>query len=208
MHDTKVTIVDYGMGNIRSVFNAFTHLGCSVEITNKPADLKTSELIVLPGVGAFGEAMESLKKLNLIEELNFQVKDKKKPFLGICLGMQLIAESSKEKGGFQGLGWIPGHVIPIKVQSDLRIPHMGWNEISNDSTDELLKGFPRGLNFYFVHSYWFNCGDKNHVHSTVNYGSELTASIKKENIFATQFHPERSHHNGLRLLENYLKSIS
>lgn len=207
MRNTKVTIIDYGMGNIRSVSNAFAFLGCRVEVTSEPAVVDQSEFIVLPGVGAFGDAMHNLKALHLIDPLNRQVIEHKKPFLGICLGMQLIANESEEKGLNQGLGWIPGRVIPIKADPSLRIPHMGWNEIIPQGRDEFLDGFHQGLNFYFVHSFYLQCENQEDVHSNVLYGNEITASVRKDNIFAVQFHPERSHHNGLRLLEKYLKDI-
>ena len=207
MYDFKVTIVDYGMGNIRSVGNALSYLGCKVEVTDRLEVLKSADVVVLPGVGAFGEAMDNLRRLNLVDEMSRQVMELKKPFLGICLGMQLIAESSLEKGEHHGLGWVSGQVVPLSVNSNLRVPHMGWNEISLRQDDNLLDGFQRGMNFYFVHSYWFQCNNRTDVHSTVDYGGEFTATVRRDNIFATQFHPERSHHNGIRLLKNYLNEV-
>jgi len=208
MQNTKVTIIDYGMGNIKSVSNAFAFLGCQVEVTSEPAVVDASECIVLPGVGAFGDAMQNLKELDLLDALNRQVIEQKTPFLGICLGMQLIADESEEKGLHKGLGWIKGRVVPLKADPSLRIPHMGWNEILPKGRDRFFEDYHQGLNFYFVHSLYFDCENVEDVHSTVKYGTEFTASVKKDNIFAVQFHPERSHHNGLRLLRTYLDSIA
>tara|TARA_B100001123_G_C14952319_1_gene884225 strand:+ start:143 stop:775 length:633 start_codon:yes stop_codon:yes gene_type:complete len=203
----KIMIIDYGMGNIASVQNAFTYLGCEAKVTNEPIGLREAHAIVLPGVGAFGDAMKNLHKLKLIDELNRQVIEKQKLFLGICLGMQLLANESSEKGQHKGLGWIPGQVIPFDIDQTLRVPHMGWNEVICKQDSLLFQNFKRELDFYFVHSYWFQCSDPEYVHTTAHYGIEFTASVRKDNIFATQFHPERSHHNGLRLLKNYIESI-
>ena len=203
----KITIIDYGMGNIASVQNVFTYLGCETKVTNEPIGLREAHAIVLPGVGAFGDAMKNLHKLKLIDELNRQVIVKQKPFLGICLGMQLLANESSEKGLHKGLGWIPGQVIPFDIDQSLRVPHMGWNEVICKQDSLLFQNFKRKLDFYFVHSYWFQCSEPEDVYAIANYGVEFTASVKKENIFATQFHPERSHHNGFHLLRNYIKFV-
>jgi imidazole glycerol-phosphate synthase subunit HisH len=203
----KITLVDYGMGNIASVKNAFTYLGCEVQVTQYASDLRKAQLIVLPGVGAFGDAMKNLKKFKLIDEMNREVIEKQTPFIGICLGMQLLADESTENGTHQGLGWLPGQVIQFDIDSSLRVPHIGWNEIICKKDDSLFQNCNKDLDFYFVHSYWFKCSQSKHVHTTSNYGIEFTASVKKDNIFATQFHPERSHYNGLTILKNHLKSL-
>ena len=202
----KVTIVDYGMGNIASVRNAFHYLGVDTEVVNTPPGVMTARLVVLPGVGAFGDAMRNLHSLRLIEPLNRKVMEERIPFLGICLGMQLLADESDEKGTHEGLGWIPGRVEALDV-TPLRVPHMGWNDVIANSEDDLMRGLQQNPSFYFVHSYQLRCKNRDDIHSTVNYGGEVTAAVRRNNLFAVQFHPERSHHNGLGLLTNFLNSI-
>jgi len=195
-------IVDYGMGNLRSVANALRFLGCKTVITNNQKDIVNSQAIILPGVGAFGEAMNNLNQLGLVDLLRQQALIEKKPLLGICLGMQLLADSSQENGCYQGLGIIKGDVIKIPLKSSLRLPHIGWNDIEIIKQHPLFDNIQDEKNFYFVHSYFLNC-DEAYISSYCFYGSWITASIQKENIFATQFHPEKSQGNGLRVLRAF-----
>ncbi|OGQ07191.1 MAG: imidazole glycerol phosphate synthase, glutamine amidotransferase subunit [Deltaproteobacteria bacterium RIFCSPLOWO2_12_FULL_40_28] len=199
-----ITIVDYGMGNLSSVKNAFDHIGVQSTVTNKIDDLKNARAICLPGVGAFGEAMTNLKNLNLVDELTYQVVHQKKPFLGICLGMQLIAESSEENGLHKGLGWIDGKVLRIQTDAKLRLPHIGWNDLHFPRQSFLYEGMGPDKNFYFVHSYQMVC-DPQWVTASCEYGGLVTASVQKENMVATQFHPEKSHANGMLVLRNFIK---
>ncbi|MBN1914136.1 MAG: imidazole glycerol phosphate synthase subunit HisH, partial [Candidatus Omnitrophica bacterium] len=176
-------IVDYGLGNLRSVANALNYLGCNVLISRDIRDLVSSAAIVLPGVGAFEEAMNNLDELKLADILRQQVIEEKKPFLGICLGMQLLAESSEENGYHQGLGFIRASVRKIPVEKPLRLPHIGWNDIEIINRDPLFLRLEGDTNFYFVHSYFLDC-DASYISSYCQYGARVTASIQKDNIFA------------------------
>lgn len=197
----SIVIINYGMGNLRSVQKAFEKLGFDAVISNKLEVIKNADKIVLPGVGAFGDAMKNLKDLGLIELLNEEVLVKKKPFLGICLGMQLIAKQSEEFGEHQGLGWLDAKIVKF-AQSDLKIPHVGWNEISFDKKSALFENIPDKKDFYFVHSYYFKA-DREFCIATCNYGIDFICAVQKENIFATQFHPEKSQTHGLEILKNF-----
>jgi imidazole glycerol-phosphate synthase subunit HisH len=199
-------IIDYGMGNLQSVANAFAYLNCNAVISSDKEDVRKADAVILPGVGAFGEAMNNLRELKIIDELNRQVLEKKKPFLGICLGMQLIALDSTENGINNGLGWIPGHVRMIPIPSHLRLPHIGWNDIRVTGKTPLFERIHKDFNFYFVHSYQMECDDC-YIVAKCDYGVEVTAAIQHENIFATQFHPEKSQENGLRLLRNFVNYV-
>lgn len=206
MNSVDVSIVDYGMGNLMSVLRAFELIGCEVQVTNNADVLAAANRIVLPGVGAFSVAMENLRKLGLIEVLNHVVLCKKKPFLGVCLGMQLIAEDSFENGHYQGLGWVPATVKRLDGSNGFRVPHMGWNEINPvDRPSSLFEGIMGEATYYFVHSYHVECKDSSYIGSTCNYGQHFVSSIQYENIFATQFHPEKSQKNGIQLLRNFVK---
>lgn len=201
-----IMIVDYGMGNVRSVAKAFELLGNNVVISSNPEDLIKADKIVLPGVGAFGEGMKNLNKLSLKEVLTQQVFEKKKPFLGICLGMQLIAKESEEFGLHKGLGWINAKVKAFDVvDKKLKVPHVGWNNISLKKDNSLFKGIKEGAEFYFVHSFHMVCEDKNNIIATCDYGGEITAAVQHENIFATQFHPEKSQVKGLKIIKNFVE---
>lgn len=197
-------IVDYGMGNLRSVLNALSFLGCDAFISDKRGDVDSADAFILPGVGAFGEAMANLTALGLVEPLTRRVLTERKPFLGICLGMQLIAESSEENGKFQGLGWISGHVRRLPAENGIRIPHVGWNDVRIVESDPLFLKIEDDLNFYFVHTYHFAC-DPARVVAWCRYGADFAAAVRKDNIFAVQFHPEKSQVNGLRLLRNFCR---
>jgi len=198
-----VAIIDYGLGNLSSVKKALNFLDIPNIITCKKREIKNSTSIILPGVGSFQQGMKNLEDRDLIETLTKEVVVKKKKFLGICLGMQLIFETGTEPKLTKGLGWLSGRVEKIK-DKNLQLPHIGWNNIKNslslDYEDDVKS------NFYFIHSYHVLPAQKSHVKSYVFYGKELVASIKKENIFATQFHPEKSQEAGLNLLNKYFKT--
>ncbi|PIR92263.1 imidazole glycerol phosphate synthase subunit HisH [Candidatus Falkowbacteria bacterium CG10_big_fil_rev_8_21_14_0_10_44_15] len=198
-----VVVIDYNMGNIASVEKAFRSINAKVLVSNNKNDIEKAQYLVLPGVGAFGDGMKNLQRLDLVNILNKKVLQDKTPFLGICLGMQLIADLSHEFGTYKGLGWVKGQVVKLKSNS-MRLPHIGWNNINIlDKSDPLFKGVTDD-NFYFVHSYHLNCEDKSIVTATCDYGKVFTATIHQYNIFATQFHPEKSQDSGLCLLQNFL----
>ncbi len=201
----SVVIVDYGMGNLLSVANAFEASGAKVVVSGKKKDIESAEKIVLPGVGTFDNGMENLKKLGLAEVLTEQVVDLKKPFLGICLGLQLIAKKGFENGEHDGLAWVDGNVEKI-VSGDksLKIPHVGWNDVFVKGNSSLFYGLNSNPTFYFVHSYHLVCKNKSEVIGVCDYGIEMTAAIRKDSIFAVQFHPEKSQENGIQLLKNFL----
>lgn len=202
----RICVVDYGMGNLRSVENALRFLGCRTRLAASPEGLKGADAYVLPGVGAFGEAMENLARRGLRGPLSGLVIKEKVPILGICLGMQLVAESSDENGNHKGLGWVQGHVRKIPVGKTTRLPHIGWNNVEISKTDPLYQKVKGDLNFYFVHSYRFECDDE-YVSATCEYDVPITASIQKGHIFATQFHPEKSQENGLRVLRSFVDYV-
>lgn len=199
----SVVIIDYGMGNLRSVQKAFEHIGSNAIITNDKTLIQNASKIVLPGVGAFKDAMHNLHALGLIDLLNEQILEKKKLFLGICLGMQLIATKSYEFGETQGLGWIEAQITRFE-DSKLKIPHVGWNSVTYANPSLLYEEIPNNGDFYFVHSYYFDA-DRTYATGICDYGTEFIASIQKENIFATQFHPEKSQTYGLKIIENFSK---
>ena len=206
MQPTKIVIVDYGMGNIRSVHNGLAQLGCSVTTSDKVDDLKSADALILPGVGAFGEAIGNLTARGLVDPLVDLVREERKPLLGICLGMQLLAETSYERGTYKGLGLIPGEIRKIDIPSSLRLPHVGWNSVHIQREAPLFTGIPEGGAFYFVHSYHFVC-DREQVAATTEYGGKVVAAVQRDNIFGVQFHPERSQTNGLSLLANFVSAV-
>ena len=199
-----VVIVNYGMGNLRSVSNALGVLGYSPLISDDAEVIADADAYIVPGVGAFGEAMRNLSGLDLIGPLREQVLENQKPFLGICLGMQLLAEDSDEMGFHKGLGWIEGHVT--RITADVRVPHVGWNDVAVKNGQPLFLNIESEPNYYFDHTYKLDC-DPGVVSATCVYGGELTAAVQKGNIFATQFHPEKSQVMGLRLLRNFLNFV-
>jgi glutamine amidotransferase len=200
----KIVIVDCKMGNLVSVKKAFSKLGFQSTISNNKVDIENAGLLVLPGVGHFSNTMENLKKLNILQVLNEQVLDKKKPILGICLGMQLLSEYSEE-GDSEGLGWIKGKTKKFQLDtSRFKIPHIGWNTLEICQKDSFLKNTSINDQFYFVHSYHVECDDYNDVAAFSEYGEKFTASIQKDNIFGTQFHPEKSHEQGLTILKSFI----
>lgn len=202
----NIVIIDYGMGNLRSVQKAFEHIGSNAIITNDKTLIQNSSKIVLPGVGAFKDAMHNLHSLGLIDLLNEEILGEKKLFLGICLGMQLIATKSYEFGETQGLGWIDAEIIRF-AHTELKIPHVGWNSVGFANPSAVFENIPDNSDFYFVHSYYFDC-DRTYATSICDYGCEFIASVQKENIFAAQFHPEKSQTHGLKIIENFSKLSS
>jgi imidazole glycerol-phosphate synthase subunit HisH len=205
-----VALIDYGSGNLRSAEKALARAaegGCEIVVTADPAIVAKAERIVLPGVGAFGDCMAGVEAIpGMIEALCDAVLKRGVPFLGICVGMQLLADVGREFGDHKGLGWIGGEVVRI-APSDaaLKIPHMGWNELNIARTHPLLDGIASGAHAYFVHSYEFRARDTKDVIATTDYGGAITAMIARGNIAGTQFHPEKSQAVGLKLLANFLK---
>jgi len=201
-----ISIVDYGMGNLRSVSKAFETQGFAVSITNDPEDIKNANGLVLPGVGAFGECMANLGRLGLVEPIKEYIKSGS-PFLGICLGFQILFEESEESPGISGLGLFKGRVVrfPDFGEKRIKVPQMGWNTINFDSSSAVLNNIPEGTWFYFVHSYYVDPEKNGLKLITSNYGIDFTAAVEKENIFACQFHPEKSGNQGLEIVKNFAK---
>ena len=202
----SIAVVDYGMGNVASVRNAFAFLGIEAHVSESARDLETGDAIVLPGVGAFGEAMANLTARDLVAPLHEQVMDRRKPFLGICLGMQLLAEESEELGTHRGLGWIDGAIRALPAGQGRHIPHVGWSEIDFNEADPLFARIEPDGCFFFDHSYSLDVGA--HTCGVAEYGQAFTAALRADNIFATQFHPEKSQRNGLKLLRNFANYCS
>ncbi len=200
-----IAIVDYGMGNVRSVHNALDFLGEDAVITADPDKISDASRLILPGVGAFGDAMANLESRGLVDVLRREVLDKGKPFLGICLGMQLLAKSSTEHGYCGGLGWFDAEVVRFDLSnSGLKVPHMGWNNIIPHVNHTLLANLRSDqFVFYFVHSYHVVCKDSKNAGASCQHGYPFTAAIYRDNLFATQFHPEKSQDNGLQILTNF-----
>jgi glutamine amidotransferase len=200
-----IAIVDYGMGNVRSLRNALEYLGADVIITSDFEELEASDRIVLPGVGAFGDAMAAIRERGLQDTLTRQAMEVKKPVLGICLGMQLFARSSCEHGEHTGLGWLDADIRRLEVQRPLKVPHVGWNDLHFPPDDWLFKGLrPGQANFYFVHGYHMVCHNALDLVATADYGGPVTAVVRAGNLVAVQFHPEKSQDNGLKMLENWV----
>lgn len=203
-----IVIIDYGMGNVQSVKNALDFLGYEAVISRKESDIAKADRIIIPGVGAFIDGMKNIDKFGLRRILTAEVIDKKKPVLGICLGMQLLGKESDEGGHCEGLGWIDASVKMLDVKSrELKLPHVGWNNlVIRDRDDLLLKGIPDKTDFYFVHSFHVIPNDPVLATSTCDYGVEFVATIRKGNIHAVQFHPEKSQEMGLKILENFVEN--
>jgi len=200
-----IGIVDYGMGNLLSVCSALEYLGAEARLCTDPEALGRAERIVLPGVGAFADCMSNLRNRGFIEALQTLVMAKGRPILGICLGMQAMARRSEEGEPCDGLGWIAADVVRLSPDdTSCRIPHVGWNETEYRPDSPCFAGLPTSPDFYFVHSYQMQCDDPETVDATCWHGQTVTASVRFQNIFATQFHPERSQDYGLRVLENFL----
>ncbi len=200
-----ITIIDYGVGNLSSIKNMLKRIGVAAEITNNVGAIEKAEKLILPGVGHFNYGMEQLHKSGLVGILNEKVLEKKVPILGICLGVQLLTQSSEE-GTASGLGWIAGKTIAFdktKLQANQKIPHMGWSEVDNYQQSKLFTNMPNEPRFYFVHSYHLALENSADVLVTANYGYPFAAGIEHENILGVQFHPEKSHKFGMKLLENF-----
>jgi glutamine amidotransferase len=199
-----VAVVDYGMGNLRSVAKALEAVGARVLVSTNPEDLRKAERIVLPGQGAFRDCIANLRATGLVDALLEEVRQKGKPFLGICLGLQLLADVSYENGSFTGLGWLPGRVERLTVKDpSLKLPHIGWNDVAFRET-VLGGGLKKNPIFYFDHSYHFVSEEPASVVAVCEYGGTFAAALQKDNMFAVQFHPEKSQQVGLRLLRNFL----
>jgi len=203
MSKKKVCILDYGSGNVQSVLNMFLTLTGGVVVSNRAEDVDSATHIVMPGVGAFGASMEKIKKMIPLEVLRREVFEKKKPFLGICVGMQVLADKGYEFGEYDGLGWIPGGVEKINA-GDLPLPHIGWNNIVASQKTPLLDGLSASQDFYFVHSFVFREKDGADVVAKTEYGGKFNSVIARGNIFGVQFHPEKSQKAGAVLLKNFL----
>ena len=209
----KIAIIDYKTGNLKSVSKALELASnnilkkSNIEIINSAKNLNNFDKVVLPGQGSFKQCSQSLNAIHgILDGLTDFVIVKKKPILGICVGMQLFSSFGDEDGGSDGLGWIKGKVKKINLKDlSLKLPHMGWNNIKISSNSKLLSGVNNDSHFYFVHSYSFDVDEKKYVSATTNYSSEIVSAIEKENIFGTQFHPEKSQVNGIKILENFVK---
>jgi glutamine amidotransferase len=197
-----IQIVDYGMGNLRSVQKAFEKIGAEAAIVSRPAEVEGAQKLVLPGVGAFRDAIHELKRLELDRPVREHIAAGK-PFLGICLGLQLLFDVSYEDGQWEGLGVLSGKVVRFADQPDLKIPHMGWNSLELAKPSRLFEGIPAGSSVYFVHSYYVVPNDESVIAARTEHGTRFVSAIARKNLFATQFHPEKSQSVGLRLLRNF-----
>ncbi len=202
--DGNVVIIDYGMGNVASLQNMVKKIGGNAVIHSDPDQVLKAKKLILPGVGAFDHAMKRLQDLHLLEPLREVVLKKGVPILCICLGCQLLTRRSEE-GILPGLGWIDAETVRFSFSPPtmLRIPHMGWNRVTPKKPSRLLKGLEDGARFYFVHSYHLVCKDKKDVLTTSHYGYEFVSAVERDNIFGTQFHPEKSHRYGLQMIRNF-----
>ncbi len=198
----SIAIIDYGAGNLRSVAKAVAKLGYSAQITNDPQRVLASEVVILPGVGAAGDTMDSLTRLQLVEPIK-QVIGEERLFLGICLGLQVLLTTSEESGGYDCLDLIPGKTRLLPP--DLKVPHMGWNQVKHRVKHAIFDGIPDEANFYFVHSYYVDPADRSVVAGETGYGIDFCSIVVRDNVIATQFHPEKSGDIGLKLLENFLR---
>ena len=203
---TAVAVVDYGMGNLTSVARAFESLYVDVVVTRKVPDLEQAERIVLPGVGAFGEGMRNLRDLDLVDALDAQVRVARKPFLGICLGMELLAADGYEGGHHRGLGWIDATAETVTADDpSVKAIHIGWNDVTPVGASALLDGLGAAPNFYFVHGYRLRCRDAGCVRGTTDYGGTFPSVVEAGNVAGVQFHPEKSQETGLAILRNFLR---
>lgn len=202
-----VVVVDYGMGNLRSAQKGLEKVGINAKVTNDPAAVKDADAVVLPGVGAFRDCMANLTKAGLVPAV-LDAIERRKPFLGICIGMQLLMTVSEEFGSHRGLDVIPGRVVRFDTRSGLKIPHMGWNRVHYKADSRLFDGIEDGSFFYFVHSFFAAPEDDSVVCGQTDYGERFCSVIARGNLFATQFHPEKSHNHGLKILENFGKIVA
>ena len=198
-----VAIIDYDAGNIRSVEKAVRYLGKEVTVTSEPEEILAADRVILPGVGAFGDAMKRLHAMGLVVVIR-QAADRGTPFLGICLGLQLLFEKSEESPGVPGLGLLRGEILRLPELPGLKVPHIGWNSLKYPNPGRLFRGIPEDSCVYFVHSYYLKAQDEGIVTATTEYGTLVHASVESGNLFACQFHPEKSSETGLTILENFL----
>lgn len=201
---SSVAIVDYGLGNLRSVAGAIKKLGFEPVITSDGAEIWKADRLIMPGVGAFGDGMNNLTKTGLLDALNEAVIKKGRPILGICLGSQLMANDSYEFGHFKGLGWVDASVVKLETDKELRIPHVGWNGLIRIRKCVLFDDIPADALFYYVHSFHIKCNRQDIVTGECEYGVRFTAAFQQGNIYAAQFHPEKSQYYGLMFLKNFL----
>ena len=199
-----IAIIDYDAGNIKSVEKAVQYLGEEAKVTRDPEEILSADGVILPGVGAFGDAMGKLRDYGLIDVIHECVR-REIPFLGICLGLQLLFERSEESPGVEGLGVLEGEIVRLPAESGLKIPHIGWNNLSFPRRGRLFEGVPEDSYVYFVHSYYLKAKDPEIVTATTEYGAVVHASVEKGNVFACQYHPEKSSGVGLKMLENFIK---
>ncbi|MBI4743721.1 MAG: imidazole glycerol phosphate synthase subunit HisH [Actinobacteria bacterium] len=199
-----IAIINYGMGNLRSVQKAIEKVGGETIITSDPEVIRKADKVVLPGVGAFFDAIENLKSNNLVEVIKETI-DSGKPFLGICLGLHLLFTESEEDGLHKGLDILKGRVV--RFSDEVKVPHMGWNQIEIKNDNLILENIPDNSYFYFVHSYYPVPEDKDVIATTTDYGMEFASSVSRDNIFATQFHPEKSSDLGLKILKNFVSKL-
>lgn len=197
-----IAIIDYDAGNLKSVEKALKFLGQEVIVSRNSSEILEADKVILPGVGAFGDAMNNLDRFNLVDTIK-KVTDSKTPFLGICLGLQLLFERSDETPGAEGLGILKGEILRIPPKEGLKIPHMGWNSLEISPEAKLFKGIDNHAYVYFVHSYYLKASDENIVAASTEYSVHIHASVESENIFACQFHPEKSSDVGLKILQNF-----
>ncbi|MFQ7575454.1 MAG: imidazole glycerol phosphate synthase subunit HisH [Lachnospira sp.] len=197
-----ITIIDYDAGNLKSVEKALAYLNQDVIVSRNPEEILNADKVILPGVGSFGDAMNNLHKFGLVDTIK-KAAESGKPFLGICLGLQLLFDSSEETPGVEGLSVLPGKILKIPAKDGIKIPHMGWNSLDINPSSKLFKGIPDKSYVYFVHSYYLEAEDENIVAATTDYSAHIHAAVEKGNIFACQFHPEKSSDIGLKILENF-----
>ena len=200
-----ISIIDYGAGNLQSVEKALRHIGCDCQVTADPGRLLESDAAVLPGVGSFGDAMDQLRSRGLEEPIHRFVESGK-PFLGICLGLQILFEESQESPGVKGLGLLKGKILRLPKESGMKIPHIGWNSLEVKNREGLFAGLPEEPYVYFVHSYYLRA-EENVVTATAEYGATIHAAVRKGNLMACQFHPEKSGKTGLAILENFAAMV-
>lgn len=198
-----IAIIDYDAGNIKSVEKALVYLGEEAVVTRDYDTILNADGVILPGVGAFGDAMEKLHSYGLVEVIH-KVAEKGTPFLGICLGLQLLFDSSEESPGVEGLGLLSGKIVKIPTQDGLKVPHMGWNSLAYPNQGKLFAGVQEGSYVYFVHSFYLQAEDPSIVTATTEYGVKVQASVEKGNVFACQFHPEKSSDIGMKILTNFI----
>lgn len=201
----RIAVIDYGVSNLDSVVRAVDKLGAQPVVTSRPEEVLDSDAVILPGVGAFKQGMAGLGTLGMVDALREFALEMGRPLLGICLGMQLLASVGTEGGECPGLGLIEGRVIRFTASREWRIPHVGWNDMHFKDPWPLFEGLGQGKDFYFVHSYHFAPEDAAHIYATTDYCCEFVSAVRKENIFGTQFHPEKSQKNGLKILQNFIE---